>query len=353
MNKTLKGQVALVAGATRGAGRGIATALGKAGAVVWCTGRSSRKDRERRGGAGQPFDLSLRPETIEETAEIINDAGGQAVARCVDHTDDDAVRALVAEIDAKTGHLDILVNDIWGGDDLAEWGKPMWELSPKKGFAMIDRVLHTHFITTRHAMPLMLRSTKGLVVEITDGDFVGYRSNWFYDLAKMIPIRMALALMADLTSKDRRDVTCVAVTPGFLRSEAMLEHLEVTEDSWRDAVAANPHFVESESPRFVGRAVAALAGDPQRENVSGQVLSSWGLAKRYGFDDLDGRRPDWGSYFDRSIEELLGKSDPLDEEQRSLVRARYFQLVRDPRRLEFTTRMARALGLPKPNPFPS
>jgi NAD(P)-dependent dehydrogenase (short-subunit alcohol dehydrogenase family) len=190
--------VALVTGATRGAGRGIALALAEAGASVWCTGRSTRSDAGRGLGKGTAFDLALRPETIEETAELARARGGAATAVRVDHTDDEQVADLVGRIEAEHGRLDVLVNDIWGGDALTEWGLPFWELSPDKGFALVDRVLRTHFVTSRRVLPLMLARGSGLVVEITDGDFLGYRGSLFYDLAKVVPIRLAFGLIPSL-----------------------------------------------------------------------------------------------------------------------------------------------------------
>lgn len=273
----LTGKVALVAGATRGAGRGIARALAEAGAHVWVTGRSTASNRTRRGG---PFELAGRPETIEETARL---CGGTAVV--VDHSDEAQVRALAERV----GSVDILVNDIWGGDALAEWGVPFWEQTASKGLELVDRVLRTHVLTARH---VRVRDG-GLIVEVTDGDSERYRDNLFYDLAKVIPIRLALALNAELKGR----ATAVAVTPGFLRSEAMLDHFGVTEATWRDAVAKDPNFAESETPLYVGRAVAALAADPHVARKGGKVFASWTLAKEYGFTDADGRKPDWGTHF--------------------------------------------------------
>jgi NAD(P)-dependent dehydrogenase (short-subunit alcohol dehydrogenase family) len=275
---SLSGKVALVAGATRGAGRGIALALAEAGARVWCTGRSTGSNRAARSSG--PFDLAARPETVEQTARL---CGGEAVV--VDHSDEAQVRALWERV----GDVDVLVNDIWGGDALAEWGVPFWQQSAEKGLALVERVLRTHVLTSRHAR---LRDG-GLIVEITDGDSERYRGNLFYDLAKVLPIRLALALNAELKGR----ATAVAVTPGFLRSEAMLDHFGVTEATWRDAVAKDEHFAQSETPAYVGRAVAALAADPRVREKGGRVFASWTLAKEYGFTDADGRRPDWGAYF--------------------------------------------------------
>jgi NAD(P)-dependent dehydrogenase (short-subunit alcohol dehydrogenase family) len=352
MNQPLTGKIALVAGATRGAGRGIAVSLAEAGATVWCTGRSLRADKARGAGKGEPFDLSRRPETIEDTAELARARGGSAVAVQVDHTDEKQVEALFARIEREHGRLDVLVNDVWGGDALTEWGQPFWELTPAKGFELLERVVHTHFLTARLAVKRMLTQESGLVIEITDGDFLGYRMNVFYDLAKIVPIRLALALTADLAAKGKRGVTALALTPGFLRSEAVLEHFGVTEATWRDAIAKDPYFAESETPYFVGRAVAALAADPNVERKAGRVLSSWALAKEYGFDDVDGRRPDWRSHFDRSVAAIVDRGE-LNEAERELVLTRYYQLLLDPRELETTRRLASTLGLPEPYPYAS
>jgi NAD(P)-dependent dehydrogenase (short-subunit alcohol dehydrogenase family) len=284
----LKGKVAVVAGATRGAGRGIACMLGEAGATVYCTGRSMR---------GRPA-TGNRPETIEETAEMVDSYGGLGIAVRVDHTVEDQVRVLFERVKAEQGQLDILVNDIWGGDELSEWDKPFWELSIPKGLLMQQRGVHTHIITSRYAAPLMIARRQGLIVEITDGDTFAYRGNLFYDLVKISVIRLAYAMAKELRP---HDVTALAVTPGYLRSEAVLDYLGVTEANWRQGAHKDPHFIASETPFYVGRAVAALAADPGVAARSAQVLSSWGLAKEYGFVDADGRQPDWGRYFEENV----------------------------------------------------
>ncbi len=276
--KGLQGKVALVGGATRGAGRGIARCLGAEGATVYCTGRSSRTNP--RAGA--------RPETIEETADLVTGDGGRGIALRVDHTSESQVRELVARIRQDHGKLDILVNDIWGGDELTEWEKPFWELSIEQGLQMQQLAVYTHIITSRHAVPLMLEGRGGLIVEVTDGETMRYRGNLFYDLAKFSTIRLAFAMAEELRS---HGIASLAVTPGFLRSEAMLDHFAVTEDNWRDAVEKDPHFIASETPCFVGRAISALALDPKVFEKTGGVYSSWGLSDEYGFCDRDGAQP--------------------------------------------------------------
>lgn len=292
MNK-LEGKIALVAGATRGAGRGIACMLGEAGATVICTGRSVR---------GQ---TTGRPETIEETAEMVTARGGHGVAIRVDHTNAGEVEALCARVAKEHGRLDVLVNDIWGGDELVEWRKPFWELRADAARTLLERSVLTHMLTSRFAVPLMLEKG-GLVVEITDGDFFGYRGNLYYDLVKMTVIRLAFGMAFDLK---KHPVTALALTPGFLRSEAMLDMFGVTEANWRDAAAKDKHFIASETPFFVGRAVAALAADPDVRKKAGRVYSSWDLAKEYGFDDVDGTRPDWGSYFEKAFGTTYPRAD--------------------------------------------
>jgi NAD(P)-dependent dehydrogenase (short-subunit alcohol dehydrogenase family) len=283
--KPLEGQVALVAGATRGAGRAIAMMLGEAGATVYCTGRSVR---------GKPA-TGTRPETIEETAELVTRRGGRGIWVRVDHTVESEVAALCEQVKREQGKLDVLVNDVWGGDELTEFSVPFWKLTPEKGRLMLDRGIYSHILTSRYAVPLMLERNRGLIVEITDGDSFGYRGNLFYDLVKMSIIRLAFTMAWELRRHPM--LTALAVTPGFLRSEAMLDLFGVTEANWRDAVAKEPHFIASETPFYVGRAVAALAADPKVASKAGRVFSSWELAKEYGFKDEDGSQPDWGRYF--------------------------------------------------------
>jgi NAD(P)-dependent dehydrogenase (short-subunit alcohol dehydrogenase family) len=275
----LGGMIALVAGATRGGGRGIAVGLGEAGHTVYVTGRSTRARRSE-------ID---RPETIEETAELVEAAGGTAIPVQVDHLDPGQVRALLERI----GELDILVNDIWGGEQLFEFDSKLWEHDLANGLRMLRLALDTHLITSHFALPRVRRG--GLVVEVTDGtaeyNATRYRVNAFYDLVKNATIRLAWAQAQELAE---RGVTAVALTPGWMRSEQMLEHFGVTEENWREATV--PHFCIAESPLYVGRAVAALAGDPDKARWNGQSLSSGQLAQVYGFTDTDGTRPDAWRY---------------------------------------------------------
>ncbi len=337
---TLHGRVTLVAGATRGAGRGIAVELGAEGATVYCTGRSSRTDAGRAAG-GAPHDLTRRPETIEETAERVTAAGGDGRARVLDHLDAEAVEALAAEVAEQHGALDLLVVNVWGCEHLIDAGK-LWELEPSRGLETVERVLRTHFLTLRHFLPAMVARGAGLVIEITDGAFAGYRGHATYDLAKLIPRRLAYALRCDLAGTTS-ELTVLSLTPGFLRSEAMLEGFGVREENWRDAIAKDPYFAASESPGYVGRAVAALAADPEVRRFDGSAQSSWELARVYGFTDRDGRQPHWDEHFDAEIEKLLAKDAP-DEGERGLLRARYWQLHLDPARAGLTERIARKLG---------
>jgi NAD(P)-dependent dehydrogenase (short-subunit alcohol dehydrogenase family) len=289
---SLAGKVALVAGATRGGGRGIAVALGEAGATVYATGRSTRERRSE-------ID---RPETIEETAELVTEAGGEGIAVAVDHLHPAQVAALVQRIDADHGRLDVLVNDIWGSEHLFEWDTPLWEHNLANGLRLLRLAIDTHLITSHHALPLLVRRPGGLVVEVTDGtaeyNASNYRVNAFYDLAKAAAIRLAFAQGEELAPHGG---TAVALTPGWMRSELMLEAMGVTEANWREG--RNPHFAAiSETPRFVGRAVAALASDPDVARWNGQSLSSGGLAQVYGFTDLDGTRPDCWRYLVEVVE---------------------------------------------------
>ncbi|HVF77162.1 MAG TPA: SDR family oxidoreductase [Solirubrobacteraceae bacterium] len=284
----LTDKVALVAGATRGAGRGIAVALGEAGATVYCTGRTTRERRSE-------YD---RPETIEETAELVDAAGGSGIAVEVDHLQPEQVAALVARIDAEQNRLDVLVNDIWGGEKLVGWHKPVWEHDLEDGLRMLRLAIDTHLVTSHFALPLLIRRPGGLVVEMTDGtreyNARNYRLSAFYDLAKSAVLRLAFSQSQELAA---HGCTAVALTPGWMRSEMMLDIYGVTEASWREATVGSPHFVAiSETPRFVGRAVAALAADPDVHRRNGGSFSSGGLAREYGFTDLDGSQPDCWRY---------------------------------------------------------
>jgi NAD(P)-dependent dehydrogenase (short-subunit alcohol dehydrogenase family) len=283
---TLAGKVALVAGATRGAGRGIAVQLGAAGATVYVTGRSSGSRRSEMD----------RPETIEETAALVDEAGGRGIPVRVDHLVPAEVAALVDRIADEQGALHVLVNDIFGAT-IMEWDKTVWESSLDNGLHLLRLAVETHAITSHFALPLLIERPGGLVVEMTDGtdeyNRANYRVSFFYDLTKTAVNRMAFALAHELRP---HGATAVALTPGWLRSEAMLDAYQVTEANWRDATRVSPHFAISESPAFVGRAVAALAQDPDVARWSGQVLSSGELAKVYGFTDVDGSRPDCWRY---------------------------------------------------------
>ncbi|MFJ3961794.1 SDR family oxidoreductase [Streptomyces sp. NPDC090036] len=285
--RTLEGRVALVAGATRGAGRGIAVQLGAQGATVYVSGRSTR-------GRRSEYD---RPETIEETAERVTAAGGEGIPVVADHLVPAEVEALVRRIDTEQGRLDVLVNDIWGGELLFEWESTVWEHDLDKGLRLLRLAVETHAVTSHFAVPLLLREPGGLVVEMTDGtaeyNAGRYRVSFFYDIAKSSVLRMAFALGHELGP---RGATAVALTPGWLRSEMMLDTFGVTEANWRDALTKVPHFAISETPAYVGRAVAALAGDPEVARWNGQSLSSGQLAGVYGFTDLDGSRPDAWRY---------------------------------------------------------
>ena len=294
MNQSLAGKIAVVAGATRGAGRGIATALGEAGATVYCTGRSV---------PGNPG-MKNRAETIHQTAEIVSARGGDGIAVRVDHT----VPGEVAELFDRVGAFDILVNDIWGGDDLVEWGKKLWETNLEDGLRLVDRAIKTHIITSYYGLPRLRAG--GLVVEITDGDAYFYRGHFFYDLVKTTVIRMAFALSQELKE---RGVTALAVTPGFLRSEWMLDHFGVTEANWRDAAQKAPSFLASETPLFVGRCVAALAADPNIQLKNGRVFASWDLADEYSVTDADGRRPHFVRWLRENQPEVASRWKKLDD----------------------------------------
>jgi NAD(P)-dependent dehydrogenase (short-subunit alcohol dehydrogenase family) len=333
VSKPLTGKIAVVAGATRGAGRGIAHMLGEAGATVYCSGRSTTGHAATVG----------RPETIDETAALVTTAGGRGIAVSTDHTAAAQVEALFARVKQESGVLDILVNDIWGGDELTEWGKPFRTLDPVKGFAILDSAIRTHILTSRYGAPLMIERKQGLVIEITDGDHSGYRGTLYYDLAKMGAIRLAFAMGEDLA---RKGVTAVAVTPGFLRSEAMLERFGVTEANWRDAAKKVTGFEESETPCFVGRAVAALAADPNVHTKNGGVYASWTLSDEYSFTDIDGRRPHWERYMLRRTTEILDRGGPATPDERFWITTVYGMFKRDVRYSELAVRVEAVVGKP-------
>jgi NAD(P)-dependent dehydrogenase (short-subunit alcohol dehydrogenase family) len=328
----LTSRIALVAGATRGAGRGIAFELAAAGAKVYCTGRSTRAKGAMAG----------RPETIEETAELITNAGGKAVAIRVDHTNEDEVEALAARLRCDEGRLDILINDIWGGDALIDFQAKFWTLDIAKVRLLLDRAIVSHLITARHMAPLMIERGQGLIVEITDGELPGYRGQLIYDFIKAGVNRLAYAMAFDLIGTG---VTALAVSPGFLRSEAMLDLFKTDAENWRDGAKLNPSFVWSESPRYIGRAVVALASDP---NVGIKAGSAhWGaeLAREYGFNDVDGSRPDFWLNVERWLDGEMAKPGPLSPGARQMALARYGHIHKSPARAEQAALYAKRLGL--------
>ncbi|MFB6395439.1 SDR family oxidoreductase [Polymorphospora lycopeni] len=299
VDRTLAGRIAVVAGATRGAGRGIAVELGAAGATVFVAGRSTR----------QAPSAMNRPETIEETAELVDRAGGRGIPVRVDFCEPAEVDALRDRIRSEVdGRLDILVNDVWGGDPLVEWGKPFWEHDLDRSLTAWRNGVQSHLVSLHRLVPLLI-DRGGLLVEITDGDREDYYGSLFYDVVKASVRRLGKVLGEDL---GKHGVTAVSLTPGFLRSEAMLEGFGVAEGNWRDAARKDPHFAISETPHYVGRAVAALAGDEKVARWNGQVLSSWQLANEYGFTDVDGSRPDWGKYRVDVFENGRKDVDPED-----------------------------------------
>ncbi len=301
-NAKLDGKVALVAGATRGAGRAIAIELSRAGAFVYATGRSSK--------FSGPSDID-RPETIEETEELMLEAGGKGKALRVDHLDVNAVRELVKKIETDHGQLDILINDIFGGDRYMEWDKKLWEHDITGGLKMLRMGIDTHLITSAIAIPLLLRTGNGLIIEMTDGTFeynVNFRKDvgFYYDMVKAAVGRIVIGLTAELKGES---CTAVGVTPGWLRSEAMLQNFGVGESNWRDAVTRDPHFCISESPAYVARGIAELASDPNKGKWGGKILSSAELSKVYGTTDIDGTRPDCWRY----LVEVQDKGLPADD----------------------------------------
>ena len=327
----LAGQVALVAGATRGAGRGIARALGEAGALVYCTGRS----------AGEHAKGMDRPETVDETVAMIEQAGGRAVALRVDHTREEDVANLASRIRSETGRLDVLINSIWGADPMLDWAHRFWQIDLAKLRAYLDQTLVSHIITGRCLTPLMIEADRGLIVEVVDGHFAGYRGQILYDLVKSSLARLAYGMAMELV---RTRVTALCLSPGFLRSEAVLEHFDVREENWRDAIAKDPFFAESETPMLVGRAAAVLAADRDVGRRAGLIHFASDLAREYGFTDVDGRVPDFPRMLDAKVKEIALTPSP-DDEGRSLMWARYCQIHQDSARRDLALLLAQALGL--------
>lgn len=249
-----------------------------------------------------------RPEAIEDTGRPGHHARRAGHRRGCYHTDPPQVERLVERIAGEQGRLDILVNDIWGGDSLTEWGKPFWECELETSLHLLQGAVHTHIITARLAVPLMLSGKSGLVVEVGDGDGYWYRGSFFYDLTKVTVLRMAWAMAQELRP---HSIAAPAVTPGFLRSEAVLDHFRVAEVTWRDAIAQDPHFAQSETPYYLGRGGAALAGDPGVMSKTGGAFNSGDLAEAYGFADVDGRRPHWMRYFREHFSHLLAVTPPM------------------------------------------
>lgn len=288
-NRILADRVAVVAGATRGAGRGIAVELGAAGATVYCTGRSVR-------GA-----TTGRPETIEETAELVTRAGGVGHFAQVDHGDPEQVRAFLDRVaDEHNGKVDVLVNDVWGGDELTQWNVPFWNHSLDAGLKMLRQAVLTHIITSHYAAPLLIASGRGVLFEITDGNTYNYRGTFYYDLVKTAVMRMASTMSKDFAEQK---VAALAVTPGFLRSEAVLDYFGVTESTWREGVKKDKYFAFSETPRYIGRAVVALAADSAILEKTGKTVATWDLAEEYGFRDVDGSRPNWKRNYEAQVAE--------------------------------------------------
>ncbi len=286
---TLKNKVAIVAGATRGAGRAIAIKLGEAEATVYVTGRTTRHEQS-------PMQ---RSETIEETAELVTKAGGHGIPVQVDHTDEQQVKQFIEKVNQdQNGQLDILVNDIWGGDPLTEWGKDIGEHSLEMGLQLHKQAVLSHIITSHHAVPLMKKNNNGLIIEITDGTDNQYRGNFYYSLAKISNIHMAYAIAEDLKEYN---ITSLALTPGFLRSEYMLDLFGVSEDNWKEGASVEPHFIASETPFYIGEALKQLALDPDVRRFNGETLSTWGLSEIYDFKDSDGTQPHWGNYYEKYV----------------------------------------------------
>lgn len=311
----LKGKIAVVAGATRGAGRGIARGLGEAGATVYCTGRSVRGNPSHYG----------RPETIEETAEMVSAMGGEGIPVRVDFTVEEEVIALYERIDREHGRLDVLVNSIAGEDPRMGMWTPILKTDLSNGLEVLNNALLSHVISAKHAAPLMIRNKRGLIVEVTEHDLLFSGGNALAQLVKFSLKGLAFMLAEELR---KHRVAAIAVTPGFLRSESMLQHFGVTEESWREGGKKDIHFLQSESPLFLGRAVAALAGDKKVLARTGDLTSSWELARAYGVTDADGSRPDWGSYFETIRSSIPGMEAGIERHlawlDRLAIRARQY-----------------------------
>jgi NAD(P)-dependent dehydrogenase (short-subunit alcohol dehydrogenase family) len=333
-DKPLAGQVALVAGATRGAGRGVAVELAAAGAKVWCAGRSTR-------GAPSPMG---RPETIEETAELVAAAGGEAVAVRVDHTVEAEVQALAARIRAEDGRLDVLVNDVWGGDSLIDWQAKFWDLDIGAVRALVDQAVVSHLITAKAMAPMMVEAKRGLIVEVTDGELAGYRGQLLQDLVKASVVRLAYAMAWDLS---QTGVTALAISPGFLRSEAVLQTVGVTEANWREGVKRDPAFRFSETPRYLGRAVAALAADAAVNAKSGLSLWVGDLAAEYGFTDVDGSQPNFWANIEAWLDPQVAAAGALNVQAAWMAGARYGLIHRTPAQAERAKAYAAKLGFDK------
>lgn len=315
----LAGRVAVVAGATRGAGRGIACMLGAEGAIVYCTGRSTREHAATPG----------RPETIEETAALVSQHGGTGIALRTDHTREDEVVALFERVQRDHGRLDILVNDVWGGDSLIDWSAKFWTLDMAAVHTLMERAIYSHLLTSRYAAPLMIAQKSGLIVEVTDGDLGGYRGQVLYDLVKASVIRLGYTMAWDLLDSD---VTALTISPGFLRSEAVLESFGVTDANWRDGIKRDPLFAQSETPFYVGRAVVALAADPNVRAKAGAAYFAADLASEYGFTDVDGRTPHFWRSVDEHLAGLARSDDALEPNMRGLMQHRYSMIHREPAR---------------------
>lgn len=330
--KPLQGKVALVAGATRGAGRGIAVALGAAGATVYCTGRSAE------GHAATPG----RPETLEDTVRLVNEAGGEGRLARADHTDEAQVAAVMARVKAEAGRLDVLVNDIWGGDAAIGWGQKFWQIDTGAVRTLAERSILSHWLTAKHAAPLMIEGGGGLIVEVTDGEMSGYRGQWLYDWVKSSVIRMGYAMAWDLAGTG---VTALTVTPGFLRSEEVLQHMGVTEANWREAVSKDQFFEQSETPGFIGKGVAALAADPNVGTKAGQLFVAWQLAEAYGFTDTDGRVPKFWPTVDAWLENQIEAGGEVSRQERFMGQSRYAMIHPLPDHRDQAQRLAARYGL--------